>query len=186
MINNIDINEVEVALLKIKPGLEKYMDIIQRLHKVNVKEDREFQKLYNGFYRLRQRKPEFYEMYYEYLEDNKNNEVEFEEVIKYIYEKTGRVEASFASKLVANINPNKPIWDSVVLGNLKIGKPKQYKKSDIRIKESIESYNLLEEKYDEILSSNSAKILIDLFDKSYKDTGISDIKKIDFILWQIR
>lgn len=186
MINNIDINEVESALKKIKSGLEKYIAIIDRLHKVNVKEDKEFQKLYNGFYRLRQRKPEFYEMYYEYLENNKNNEVSFEEVIKYIYEKTGRVEASFSSKLVANINTNKPIWDSVVLGNLKIDKPKQYKKSDIRIKESIESYKLLEKKYNEILSSDNAKLVIDLFDNVYKDTGISDIKKIDFILWQIR
>lgn len=110
MIENVDKNDIEIALKKVKSSLEKYIAIIDRLHKVNVNEDKEFQKLYNGFYRVRQRKPDFYELYYDYLENNKCNEVTFEEVIKYIYDNTGRVEASFASKLVANINPNLPIW----------------------------------------------------------------------------
>lgn len=186
MIKNINKNDIEIALKKVKPGLEKYIAIIDRLHKINVKEDKEFQKLYNGFYRVRQRKPDFYEMYYDYLENNKCNEVTFEEAIKYIYDNTGRVEASFASKLVANINPNLPIWDSFVLSNLKIDKPKQYKKSEFRIKESIEAYKILLDKYEEFLLTDIAKALIELFDKEYQNTGISDTKKIDFILWQIR
>lgn len=186
MIENINKYDVEIALKKIKQGLEKYIKIIDRLHKVNVHKDKEFQKLYNGFYRVRQRKADFYEIYYDYLENNKCNEVTFGEAIKYIYDRTGRVEASFASKLVANINPNLPIWDSFVLSNLNIDKPKQYKKSEVRIKESIEAYKILQDKYENFLLTNNAKVLIELFNNEYQNTCISDTKKIDFILWQIR
>lgn len=67
--------------------------------------------------------------------------------------------------------------DSFVLSNLKIDKPKQYKKSEVRIKESIEAYKILQDKYEEFLLTNNAKVLIELFDNEYQNTGISKCKK---------
>ena len=44
-----------------------------------------------------------------------------------VYEKTGRIEASFASKLVATINPRMPVVDRIVLKNLYWRLPYVYK-----------------------------------------------------------
>lgn len=66
---------------------------------------------------------------------------------------------------MANINTNFPIWNSFVLANLGIDKPKQYKKAEVRVKESIESYNILKGKYEHFLLTNEAEKLVDLFDK---------------------
>lgn len=58
----------EEMLLKINPyeiihqifvsnfGLEKYAYIIKHINQVNVAENREFQKMFNGFYRVRRDK----------------------------------------------------------------------------------------------------------------------------------
>lgn len=35
-----------------------------------------------------------------------------------MHELTGNVEASFASKMIATLHPDKPIWDSLVLARL--------------------------------------------------------------------
>lgn len=43
------------ALLKVEPGLKKYTNILALLHSVDVSESVDFQKAYNGFYRMRQR-----------------------------------------------------------------------------------------------------------------------------------
>ena len=60
--------KVKIALPKIETGLRKYQDIMTMLNKVNVSLDKDFQRMYNGFYRVRQRKPEFYEVYYAYMD----------------------------------------------------------------------------------------------------------------------
>lgn len=52
-----------------------------------------------------------------------------------------------------------------MLANLGIDKPKQYKKAEVRVKESIESYNILKGKYEHFLLTNEAEKLVDLFDK---------------------
>ncbi|MEG2655504.1 MAG: hypothetical protein RSA29_07390 [Clostridium sp.] len=120
------------------------------------------------------------------MEDNKDKEIKFEDTFKYIYKELGRVEASFSSKLVATINPNLPILDSMVLGNIGISMPGAYKDDDYRIEEIIKIYYIVVEWYEEVLKSNKAKDMIKMFDEKYPDSNISEIKKIDFILWQIR
>lgn len=172
------------AIVKIKPGLQKYLNISNMINKVNVSENEEFQKAFNGFYRVRQRPKGFYEKFYTFMEENKENSPSFEKTLLYIYEELGRVEASFSSKLVATINPSLPIWDTVVLTNLGLKAPPYYKKN--RIVETISLYNEIIEWHSNFLEKEEARNLIGLFDREYPNTGISNIKKIDFILWQIR
>lgn len=40
------------------------------------------------------------------------------DVLREMHEFTGNVEASFASKMIATLHPDKPIWDSLVLARL--------------------------------------------------------------------
>lgn len=185
-----EIDKVKIALPKIETGLRKYQDIMAMLNIVNVSLDKDFQKMYNGFYRVRQRKPEFYEVYYSYMEKLKGNSVSFEEVIKHLYNELGRIEPSFSSKLVATIDDSKPVWDIHVLNNLALKQPPYFSGSDeeklMRIDKLIDLYNKITDWYTVALNENSVIEAIKLFDEYYPHADISKIKKIDLILWQLR
>jgi len=179
--NDIKTNE---AVMKIKPGLDKYLSIMEKFNKVDVSKDDSFQREFNGFYRIRQRESRFYEKYYFFMEANKNKEPNFERTLLYLYNELGRVEASFSSKLIATINPDLPIWDSIVLKNLNFISPKYYSKN--RIKETINLYEKIVQWYQNFISAEHGKNIIEIFNKNYPEAKITDTKKIDFVLWQIR
>ena len=166
---------------KIEAGLKKYCYIMEHLYMVDISKDRDFQRAYNGFYRLRQRSADFYACYYGYLERQKNNAaLNFEDVLTYLYENTGRVEASFSSKLLATVRPELPIWDSFVLKNLGLQAP-NYNCKD-RLKRVVTLYGQICQWYQ---SENAAECAAE-FDGLYPGTNITDTKKADFILWQRR
>lgn len=176
--------EISEAIKKVKPGLEKYLNIMNTVNKVDVSKDESFQKSFNGFYRIRQRNSTFYEKYYSFMESNKSKEVSFDETLLYFYKELGRVEASFSSKLVATINPNLPIWDSIVLKNLNLIQPHYYSKN--RIQEVINLYGKINEWYQRFIATDNGSEIVSAFDKAFPNTPITDVKKIDFVLWQIR
>jgi len=53
----------------------------------------------------------------------KREQLPFGIVLEVLRDATGRVEASFASKLVATVDPSQPVIDSVVLKNLGLRLP---------------------------------------------------------------
>ena len=177
-------SKIEKSLEKIEPGLKKYEHIMNRLHETDVSKDIEFQRMFNGFYKMRQRKPEFYKEYYTLLEENKTNAISFGIVIEHLYRKFQRIEPSFSSKMVATINPNFPVWDEYVLTNLGLSKPAYGTKN--RINKTISLYNDIVKWYVDFLPTDDAKKMIILFNDRYKGANITDTKKIDLILWQIR
>jgi len=181
----MDNTKVEKSLENIDIGFNKYVLIMDEFHKVDVSEDMNFQTKYNGFYRMRQRKAEFYKEYFNYMQINKTNkELTYAEVLTHFYNKLGRIEASFCSKLLATINPYMPVWDSVVIENLKLKKPAYYSKN--RLEETIDLYEKIKEWYYNFLKTNDSKEWIELFDSKYKGNSLTDVKKVDLILWQIR
>lgn len=180
----MDIERVKVALPKTEIGLKRYLYLMNRVKSVDVSKDEEFQKKFNGFYRMRQRKPEYYKMYYVFMEENKNSEITFEKTLRFFYDKFNRIEASFSSKLLATLNPNKPIWDEFVLKNLSLKKPYTYSKD--RFNKTVKLYEKIEQWYIDFLKTDESKVMIQLFNDFYPNTNITDVKKIDLILWQMR
>lgn len=180
---------VTKALEKLDVGLGKYEKIMKGLYKTNVAEDEKFQKAFNNFYKIRQRKKDFYDYYYKLLEEKKNKKagITFKEIINAIYKNTNEVHASFASKLVATINPDKPIWDSVVLQNLGLVKPKSSTGNRTNeITEIVCLYDKICDWYAQKLNTADSIKAIQLFDEKFPKNNISNVKKIDFILWQVR
>ena len=171
---------------ELKKGLQKYVEIMNTLCHTNVANDKNFQKLYNAFYRMRQRKPEFYQIYFTYLEKIKScdEQISFEDVFYYIQNHTGRCEASFSSKLFATVYPKQPVWDVFVLNNL--GIKKIYSKSKNREQKIINAYNEICQWYEKKLNSVDGARIISTFDKIYPDVNITNTKKIDLFLWQHR
>jgi hypothetical protein len=180
----IDIEKVEKFLPEIKNGVDKYISIMKEFRSYDVSQNMEFQKSYNGFYRIRQRSTDFYKCYYDYMERGKNSSLIFKDVVEYFNNRFNRIEASFSSKLLATINPNMPVWDSIVLKNLGLKPPAYYKTN--RLENIISMYTDITNWYKEYLMTRNSVEILKVFDSIYPDTKLTCVKKIDFVLWSIR
>jgi hypothetical protein len=103
-------------------------------------------------------------------------------ILRYLYEKTGQVEASISSKLLSTANP---IWDAYVLENL--GLKMKLRKPQERIEQSIRLYQNIHETYVRLVKSDWGKSAIAKLNEVLPDARwISDTEKVDFFIWQTR
>lgn len=181
-IPSISVDDAIEALREVKTAMQHYTSIMNKVWNTDVSADKDFQREFNHFYRIR-RNEEWRKKFYRIFEDTKQKTApNFAEVLEELYAQTGNVEASFASKMVATLNPNKPIWDSMVLSVL-LMKP-ETKNGKATVSSVISCYNDIDRWYYDFKKHPTAKEWIRKFDKAfpeYKD--ISATKKIDFILW---
>lgn len=181
---SFDVRKVFQERLASSMGLDKYRYIMERVNNVNVATDIDFQRTFNGFYIVR-RNEDWRKCYYEYFERVKSGRPTFESIITYLYESTGNIEPSFSSKMLATICPEKPIWDRYVVQNLNMRLTGANKED--KLKNAILLYADMEKWYTDFLGSEKGQKCIREFDRvlaTYKE--ISNIKKIDTILWSIR
>ena len=181
---SIDAKEVLEKRLASSMGLDKYSRIMRDFNKVNVSSDKDFQREFNGFYIVR-RNAEWRNIYYDLFEKMKTEEAIFSKIITHLFEKTGNIEASFSSKMLATIYPDRPIWDQYVIRNLNLkltGKSKQE-----TLNNAIKLYSDIENWYHNFLLTDDAKECIAVFNSALpKYNWVSDLKKVDFFLWSIR
>ncbi len=169
----------------IRVGIEKYQRLRKQLFEKDVSTDLDFQKAFNGFFRMGRRTAAYYADYYKYLQDHKTTGIIFAEALTYLYERHGRLEMSFVSKMVALVDPKYPIWDSVVTkGHFGIMAP--YANVKNRLQKGIEKYEQYCQRYDTYMQTAEAKTKIAEFEKLFPGTEITDVKKLDFMLWQER
>ena len=165
-------------------ALDKYHYLIHKKNSSDIRKNKEYQKIFNKFFMVR-RDEAWRKVFYDFFEENKNNsKIKFEDILIYLYKKTGNIEASFSSKMLAIINPNMPIWDQYVIQNFDIvidGKSKQE-----RLEKTIEGYKeiLLIEK--ELLKREDIQRSIKEFKNEFKEYNLSDIKILDYIVWNDR
>ena len=183
-ISKVDMGEV-FAKKSMQEGVKKYAKLTSGFWNTNVATDREFQKLFNGFYRVQRRNEEWYKAYYALMEKGKTQTFNFEKTLGFLYEETGRVEASFVSKLLHTLNNDMPIWDAFVLKNLEKKKP--YGTGEKKIEKCVSVYDEIVAWYKIALASDEIERKIMEFDKAFPEyTGFSKTKKLDFMLWQMR
>ena len=172
---------MEIIFDKVQIGIEKYSWIMKRVHETDVSVDIDFQRAFNSFYRMRQHPEHFYRVYYKYLEKNKNNgALTFEDVVTYLYHETGSIHASFSSKLLATVREDMPVWDKFVLQNLGLRAPYYYEKE--RLQKTIRLYDRICEWY----TTAEASEKLHVFNEKFPESNLSDVKKVDFILWATR
>ena len=179
-----DVKQVFQDRLASSMGLDKYQYIMNNVRRVNISTNADFQRTFNGFYIVR-RNEDWRDIYYKLFEEIKEGVPSFEEIITYLYKYTGNIEPSFSSKMLATIIPSKPIWDQYVVQNLNMrlgGKSKEEK-----LENAIVLYDNIEKWYEDFLLTSKARECIEIFDQLLPDyKHISNIKKIDSILWSIR
>lgn len=183
--NMIDLTEYDIdkTLVKMEKLLRKYCWIQEQVKRCDITRNVEFQKMYNGFYKVR-RNAEWRRHYYELMEMAKNRLLGFGEVLRELKSLTGRLEASFASKLIATLDPSTPVIDKFVLGKFSLKLPYSYKKD--RESEINLIYSQLSQKYEELMIQPISNIIREKFDRVYPWAKVTDLKKVDLVLWQIR
>jgi hypothetical protein len=179
----LDQSEIKDTLPCVRKGLDQYVAIQSRLNSVDVSEDVDFQKMFTVFYRVR-RNNEWRSKYFSILQAAKREGFDFEEALKRIQQQTGRIEASFASKLVATIDTRLPVIDTIVMRNVGIKLP--YHGAKNREKIIVRQYAELKELLDEYLKTADGKFLVTEFRSMYPYADISPQKMLDLVLWQKR
>jgi len=178
-------NQIIEAIKRARKGIGQYLAIMELFPIVDVSTDCDFQRQFNAFYRIRQRPREWYEQYYSYMERNKKADILFEQVLDYLFETLRRYEPSFSSKLAATINPNQPVWDSFVLQNTG-QRPPSYAANN-RIERAKEVFQNIRQWYENQMQSEEGQLIIATFNRLVEEhEQITDLKKIDFVLWQTR
>lgn len=167
-------------------NLDAYCWIMDRVRQTDVSQDADFQRIYDYFYRVR-RNETWRDAYFTYFEQAKGiPELTFETVLTELFLLTGQIEASFSSKLLATLNPEMPIWDQYVLKNLGMKMPLGGSK-DTQLKAAIKLYREICQWYREYLGTEEASVCIHALDKLLpSDVQLSDVKKVDYILWSHR
>jgi flagellar assembly factor FliW len=179
------IEKIREVIERARKGIAQYLEIMELFSNTDMSTDKDFQRKFNGFYRIRQRPPEWYEQYYSYMQSQKDKNPTFSNVLIHFYSILGRYEPSFSSKLVATIDVNSPVWDSVVLRYTGIKTPLYTSKSKVDQAEAI--YKKLQEWHDRHMRSDHGKLILQTFEEMVPEhKRISDLKKIDFVLWQNR
>ena len=165
-------------------ALDKYNYIKDNLYKCVVSQDTEFQTRFNAFYRVR-RDSKWRNTFYTYFESIKNKKnISFDEMLDYMYKETGNIEASFCSKLLSTINPDMPIWDQYVLKNLKLEVSGNNK--DEKLENTKKVYKTIIEIENKKLQEPSIQKSIQDFKEYFPEYNLSDIKILDYILWNSR
>ena len=184
--------EVMIKSLEVACSFDAYLKT-QELHNTDVSTDIEYQKNYNSYYRVR-RDRNWLNAYYDFMESHKNDQdISFEKILREISSvphnaKNGTIksiEASFASKMLATINPNYPIWDSQVIRALDISIDPTLVGED-KIMAYVEAYTKLTREIGDFIKTTEGQMCIKQFDATFPNlTYLNSFKKIDYYLWNI-
>lgn len=179
-----DLRRLPAILAKPKMliGIERYRFIMEKVQRVDVSLDEGFQKTYENFYTLGRYPKEFRRDYFVYMERVKEIKPSFEETLSYFL-KYGTLEVSFSSKLVHTLDPEQPIWDRNVTDRHFGYKIPTYGTKD-REKKMFDRYMRYKRDFFKYVASDDGKAVIRAFDEAFPKTGFTDLKKVDFVLWQ--
>ncbi len=191
MIYGIDSKQVIGECLETAFGLKKYTKIVDAVGDNNFKATPDFRRLFNGYYRVRQKSTAWYDTYFTLLEHQKKSNRSIKYILTELYKVSGSVEPSFASKLIATANPSMPIWDQYVLNSLGLKKDWDNCRSHTpkdRINKAVDLYSKIKEMYVAFQNDPEGKSCLTALDDALPKYAkkITTTKKIDFILWSKR
>ena len=178
-IPNINLDEAMAKLKTLEKDIIRYFEIMRM---ADAPENPEFQKKFNAFYRVR-RDEAWRSEFYQLMEDfRKKDDPYFGEVLLRLHQRTGQIETSFASKMLATLDANMPIWDSNILRVLHLKLTGTT--PELKISNAVVLYDKIRRWYQDFLQTETARIILQRFDREFPEfTDMSPTKKIDFVLW---
>ena len=175
---------IEATLPKVAEGLEQYLSLQAELPLTNVANvGCDFQRRFNRFNRVR-RDAAWRSAFYGLLEKGKSKRPTLAAVLRSLHRVAGRVEASFASKLIATLDPSQPVIDSKVFRILRLSLPPRTETTDRRIDGVVARRDELASGYAAFLKTETGRFLVRRFREQYPRTGLTEVKMLDLILWK--
>ncbi|WP_439407953.1 hypothetical protein ACNJX9_04535 [Bradyrhizobium sp. DASA03076] len=167
--------------------LKTYANLQKDLLTSDVSKNSDYRRNFNRFYKMRSKPADWYRMFFDLLEREKHNvTLTFEDVIREIFARWGEVHPSFASKLVATINPECPVYDKEVCRNLGI-RAVTVTNPERRLNAAIDNFLVLQGFHAKAKGIRGISELIDAFDQHFEQfVTFTAIKKLDLMLWQWR
>ncbi|MBC7525075.1 MAG: hypothetical protein H7239_11630 [Flavobacterium sp.] len=193
LINFIEIENNSNIIKNIEfESIETYNFLKNEFIKTNVKENYLFQFVYRSFYRLDNAglKQEFKVKYFEIFEEIRSQEnINVKTILLELYQFPcvnpkiiNSFQFSFTTKMLNMIDNNIPIYDSKVEN---VFNWKRFNENDFNMKFEFYSkrLNTIKETYNEIIEKKLLPKTMSEFDIKFKNHNLSDIKKLDFIIW---
>lgn len=171
---------------RINKSINKYKKIMEIINQKDPFDNEEFRKLFDGFYRIRQKSKKRYDDFYSVFKMCKYEHMDFKKTMEVLKEKTGEIHPFFCSKIIATLDPNKPVWDKYVLQwvGIILKKPNDKNKC---INYYSKIYQEIEEEYKKHLNDKNVREALARFDTLVPEgKELTEIKKLDFILWSNR
>jgi hypothetical protein len=176
--------QIDVALPRVATGLAQYQWLQQQFAtNANAHTDSVFRRRFNHFYRVR-RNAVWRTSYFSLMGRARQETLQFHAVLDALRTATNRLEASFASKLIATINPALPVIDKFVLRNVGLRLPAQNIQD--RTAAIIRVHSSLQASFHAYLQSEDGQYLVREFNKYYPNAGVTEVKMLDLVLWQTR
>ena len=175
----IDLDEAMAKLKKLEKDIRRYFEIMRM---AETPENPEFQKKFNAFYRIR-RDEAWRSEFYQLMEDfRKKDGPYFGEVLLRLHQRTGQIEPSFSSKMLATLNADMPIWDSNILRVLHLKLTRAT--PELKLSNAVVLYDKIRRWYQDFFQTDTARGILQRFDLEFPEfTDMSPTKKIDFVLW---
>ncbi|PIN76776.1 hypothetical protein COV17_01130 [Candidatus Woesearchaeota archaeon CG10_big_fil_rev_8_21_14_0_10_36_11] len=150
--------------------------------------NQEFEKVFCDFYILNGPMGLNEEQKREYFRLLMSKETSLRNILEKLYEIPGwknshKLFLSFGTKLLHTINENLPIYDRNIAFILELANPINFDSIDEKIKNRIEIYEQLKEKFDSLLKDLEIQDIINNLKEELHDSQISDTKILDSLLW---
>ena len=177
--------QIDDALPKVVAGLNKYLWLQDKFARdCRAHNSRKFRRKFNHYYMVR-RNQAWQQIYYaEMARARKQKLTSFSRVLSTLKRRTGRVEASFASKLVATIVPSAAVIDKYVLLNASLSLPANT--SPFRIDKTKNIYRELNLEVSRFLRRPVGKYMVHKFRFRYPRAQVTNEKILDLVLWKTR
>jgi hypothetical protein len=172
--------DVESVSEKLRHAIERYTRLQSALSGGEVTSDPSWQRSFNAFYQVR-RSADWRRVFYALLTKALRTRMTFETVLVSLFEATGRVETSFASKLISTADPAQPVIDQRVLNQLGLRLPKPA--DPARLSRIVGLHEEMRLGYKGFLGSAHAEDLVRRFSPPVQH--VAPEKMVDLILWRL-
>jgi hypothetical protein len=180
-----DDGAVRAAIRDARGEIAEHLWLLQSLHDVDVTDNPEFQQRFNAYHRIAQRAHEWHTAYYWLLETAKAVGADFADILYTLWERTGRYEPAYASRLVAMVDPDKPTWDRLALMHAGLRAPAY--PDPHKLEKAVAVYGGVCDWYATRLASPGGQRILELFDREVPDhQAISAVKKLELVLHHTR
>ena len=174
------IQSLNTGTTKIRDShLNRYDFLRTQLPLVNVGQDTDFQRTYSGLFQLRYMAQQHRSAYFGMMEQEKNNAAHsFSTLLAAYHQQIGRWEVSFISKLIAIIDPNRPVWDSLVSKQLDLSLPLQRDQASCAA-----AYAALEAKMRGLLQHALFPDVLTAFTTCFPNRPYQPMRILDVAIW---